>query len=71
MNQYLLFTCSLRTLNRQENRLQIASARRFKVPIEQVRQAVVDEVQADLSRGNGPDFIQDRLAQQRDIHVGR
>lgn len=58
-------------LNQEENRLGISSKRRFKPSAEQVRQAVSDEVEKDLARGNGPDFIQDQLKHNYNLHVGR
>lgn len=61
----------IRTLNKEEERLGIVSKRRLKPPEEEVRQAIINEVEKDLGRSNGPDFIQDKLQLKYDMHVGR
>ncbi|KAJ3817052.1 hypothetical protein F5880DRAFT_1618648 [Lentinula raphanica] len=58
-------------LNQIENRLRIGSKRRFKPTDDEVRQAVVAEVEGDLGHQNGPDYIQDNLRHKHDLHVGR
>ncbi|KAJ4492029.1 hypothetical protein C8J55DRAFT_533979 [Lentinula edodes] len=45
--------------------------RRFKPAEEVVKQAIITEVEGDLSRRNGPDYIQDNLRHKYNLHVGR
>ncbi|KAJ3911553.1 hypothetical protein F5877DRAFT_85809 [Lentinula edodes] len=58
-------------LNKEENRLGIGSKRRFKPAEEVVKQAIITEVEGDLGRRNGPDYIQDNLRHKYNLHVGR
>ncbi|KAJ6489689.1 hypothetical protein C8R47DRAFT_977824 [Mycena vitilis] len=54
---------SIRTtkLNEIERRLEIPSVRRTRVPREVAVQAVADEMDKDLMRNNGPNFVKSKL----------
>ena len=54
-----------------EKHLQIPTKRRFKPSPEIIKQAIVDEVERDLGRRNGPDYIQEKLRLEHGLHVGR
>jgi hypothetical protein len=62
---------SLTKLHEEEIYLKIPSKSRFKPSAEIVKQAVIDEVEKDLGRRNGPDFIKDKLRLEHGLHVGR
>ncbi|KAJ7123737.1 hypothetical protein C8R44DRAFT_840569 [Mycena epipterygia] len=57
---------SIRTtkLNQLERKLEIPSVRRTPAPRELAAQAVSDEVDRDVSQGNGPNYVKSRLKDQ-------
>ncbi|KII92854.1 hypothetical protein PLICRDRAFT_104049 [Plicaturopsis crispa FD-325 SS-3] len=54
----------LSKLNQLERKLAIPSVRRQIVPPEQVQQAILDEVEKDVTNSNGPNFIKGKLKDQ-------
>ncbi|KIK56381.1 hypothetical protein GYMLUDRAFT_1016107 [Collybiopsis luxurians FD-317 M1] len=65
------YAIKLTKLAELEKDFAIPSKRRLKPPKEVVTQAIIDEVEKDHTRRNGPDYIQVKLRLEQGLHVGR